>query len=98
MRSMSRPNGVYAEPVNKPLPSQDWIRESEDNLVARGPPTARPWAQLALLLPLTSGPCSSPSSSSSPSLPVSELGEGGWVPSGSSSLVELTIDTLRTGP
>lgn len=48
--------------------------------------------------PLTLKLCSSPSSSSSASLPVSELGDGGWVPSGSSSLVELTTDTLRTGP
>lgn len=54
--------------------------------------------QQALVQPLTLSPCSSPSSSSSPSLPVSELGEGGWVPSDSSSLVELTMATLRTGP
>lgn len=62
-------------------------------LVTSGPPTEQAFLQL-----LTRRPCASPASSSSPSLPVSELGEGGWVPSGSSSLVELTMDTLRTGP
>lgn len=41
-------------------------------LVTSGPPT-----QQARMQPLTLSPCSSPSSSSSPSLPVSELGDGG---------------------
>lgn len=84
--------------TQKPPPIQDRIREPQNDLVANGPPTTHPCAQRALPQPLTPRPCSSPSSSSSPSLPVSELGDGGWVPSGSSSLVELTIDTLRTGP
>lgn len=95
LRSRPTQHGVYSELCHWPLPGRQRTLKGQAPVSL---PAAHLHTQQAPAQPLTPEPRSSPSSSSSPSLPVSKLGEGVWVPSGSSSRVELTMETQRTGP